>query len=200
MPAATCVDDTAFRFDVSDQAGNTVSVGCEWITDNNVSTRRMNKCNKGSSDIVDSCPVACDTCECGDNPNFLFTVKGRAGSKDVGCDWLTKYGITDTQLNNRYLRWCEHIDGFFPRNADVKTQCAQTCGNCDQCTQPDGSKSLRVDVMFRAKNNLTLEDLLGLLCNPSERRQLRTLEVTDEILSVKVESLELVDEGTYTQQ
>jgi hypothetical protein len=104
-----------------------IMVGCDWITDFNVETRRSNKCNRQTTEIIDHCAVACGTCGCQDNPYFKFQVLAEGGGTlDADCAWLTEAGIADAQVTNRFNRWCANT------NSNVSTYCPVSCKS-DQC-------------------------------------------------------------------
>jgi len=103
------------------------SVGCEWITQNNVEIRRANKCTSGST-IATNCYVSCGFCgDCYDDPDFTFKALGHLDTAnqliDVDCAWLKEDGITATQEANRYNNHCD-------KKPEVMNNCSASCGQC----------------------------------------------------------------------
>ena len=93
-----CADDDAYEFKVWGSNGSKIIVGCDWITDFNVETRRSNWCNRQTTEIAEHCADACNHCGCQDIPYFKFKVLAQGGGTEyVGCDWLTETGCATDQ-------------------------------------------------------------------------------------------------------
>jgi cell division septation protein DedD len=102
-----------------------IMVGCDWITDFNVETRRSNWCNRQTSEIAEHCAAACNHCGCQDSSYFKFEVFAQGGgTENVGCEWLTEAGISYAQATRRSTKWCEGT------NSNVSTYCPVSCRRC----------------------------------------------------------------------
>ena len=149
-PTGDCTDNPDFTFMVLTDNGDGQErkpVNCSWLTEDGITpTQQGNRFRNwcaGNQAVRLNCFETCnpDQCVpedpdisvaptqavtqgCQNNPDFRFNVKTTNGdgtqTKQVGCGWLTEPGITETQLTNRFNRWCT--------TDNVSAGCPETCG------------------------------------------------------------------------
>ncbi len=114
-PTVTCQNDGEFTFELTNVGS---SVGCSWITQNNVALRRETYCNDPT--IATACSQACGKC-CGDEGSYEFHLV--YSNEKRKCSWIAKNWYNREKRRALYCNKREN-------GQMIGHACAESCGMC----------------------------------------------------------------------